>query len=203
MKLPWRPLETAPRLMPVWGMAIGTMGGLAFWLGAQVWPASIAVVLSMLVTAALSAQLEAGAAASGKSAFVLALLLKYSALMALSSANLPFALPANVSLGLIMIAGHAASRALMVSALTSFSLPNAKPPSHADLGVALVLGFSPAFLIGLPGLIGLTGAIVARMGFVAYRRRRPHVIAAADMDRIQHLSEVCFYLGVLAARVYV
>jgi cobalamin synthase len=205
MNLPWRPLRTAPRFMPLWGMAIGAVGGLAYWLGAQVWPTSIAVVLSMLVIAPLSAETEAAprAANAGTVGFLLALLLKYNALMALSTASLPFALPANLALGLIMIAGHAASRALVVSVLVSPSLPGSKPPSHADLSVALVLGFSPAVLIGLPGLIGLAAAIVARIAFIFYIRRRRATIAAAELDIVQQLTEVCFYLGALAAWAYI
>ena len=201
MSLQWRPLQTAPRFMPLWGVAIGAVGGLVFWLGAQVWPASIAVVLSMLATARLSADSETDRRAANVSmvGFVLALLLKYNALMALSAANLPFALPANLALGLIMIAGQAASRALVVSVLASPGPPGSKPPSHADLGIALAIGFAPAALIGLPGLIGLAVAIVARIAFIAYIRRRRPTIAAAELDIIQELTEVCFYLGTLAA----
>ena len=94
---------------------------------------------------------------------VFAVLLKYNALMALSGASLPFPLPANVALGLIMIAGAAASRALVVSM---------RPASHADLGIAWVLGFAPAALIGLPGLVGLAAAIAARIALLAYLRRK-------------------------------
>jgi adenosylcobinamide-GDP ribazoletransferase len=205
MNLQWRPLQTAPRFMPLWGMAIGALGGLVFWLGAQVWPASIAVVLSMLATARLSADSGAATRAGNVSmvGFILALLLKYNALMALSAANLPFVLPANLALGLIMIAGQAASRALVVSVLASPSPPGSKPPSHADLGIALAIGFAPAALIGLPGLIGLAVAIVARIVFIAYLRRQHPSIAAAELDMTQQLTEVCFYLGALATWAYI
>ena len=146
-------------------MVIGAVGGGVFWLGAQIWPTSVALVLSMLATAFLSADSEAAARVANVSAvgFVLVLLLKYSVLMALSTANLPFAVPANLALGLIMIAGQAASRALVVSVLASPSPRGTQSATHADLGIALVVGFAPASLIGLPGLIGLAGAIVARI----------------------------------------
>ena len=200
-----RPLLTAPRYMPLWGMAIGAVGGLVFWLGTQVWPASIAVVLSMLATVLLSPDSGAGGRAANVSrvGFLLALLLKYNALMALSAASLPFVLPANLALGLIMIAGQAASRALVVSVLASPGPPGSKPPSHADLGIALAIGFAPAALIGLPGLIGLAVAIVARIAFITYLRRRRSTIAAADLDTTQQLTEVCFYLGALATWAYI
>jgi len=125
---------------------------------------------------------------------VFAVLLKYNALMALSAASLPFPLPANLALGLFMIAANAAGRALVVSM---------KPASHADLGIAWVLGFAPAALIGLPGLVGLAAAIAARIALMAYLRRKRLVVAAPQLDLTQHAAEVCFYLGALAARAYI
>jgi hypothetical protein len=183
------------------GVLIGAAGGGVYWLGALIWPASIAVVLAMLATALLSASSGAGSAADARTArlglpaIVFALLIKYDALMALSAANLPFRLPANVALGLIMIAGQASSRALAVSA--------SKPLSYADLGIALAVGFAPAALIGIPALIGLAAAIAARIGFIAYIRRSRASVAAAELDLTQQLTEVCFYLGSLAAWPYI
>ena len=201
MSTPWRHPVTAPRFTPLLGVLIGAAGGGIYWLGAQIWPTSIAVILSMLATTLLSAGASSSVAAadSGRVGFVFAILVKYNALMALSAANVPFALPANVALGLIMIAGHASSRALMISVSASPSPGRAasKPPSLADIGIA------PAALIGLPGLVGLAGAILARIVFVAYLRRRRPPVRVADLDGIQQLTEVCFYLSALAAWSYI
>jgi cobalamin synthase len=205
MSTPGRPFLTAPRLLPLVGAALGAVGGGIYWLGAQIWPTSVAVVLSMLATALLSARVGGTvgtpggavgtpAPALGMFGFVFAVLLKYSALMALSGASLPFPLPANVALGLIMIAGNAASRALVISM---------KPASHADLGIALVLGLAPAALIGLPGLVGLAAAIAARIALMTYLRRKPFSVAVPQLDLGQQLTEICFYLGALAARAYI
>jgi adenosylcobinamide-GDP ribazoletransferase len=212
MSTPGRPFLTAPRFLPLAGAAVGAVGGGIYWLGAQVWPTSVAVVVSMLATVLLSARMGGalgtprgtvgtpGDAAGtqtpalGVLGLVFAVLLKYNALMALSAASLPFALPANVALGLIMIAGNAASRALVVSM---------KPASHADLGIALVLGFAPAALIGLPGLVGLAAAIAARIALMAYLRRKPFPVAAPELDLGQQATEICFYLGALAAWAYI
>jgi adenosylcobinamide-GDP ribazoletransferase len=192
---------TAPRFTPLLGVLIGAAGGGVYWLGAQIWPTSIAVVLAMLATALLSASSGAGSLAGARTprsellVIVFALLIKYNALMALSAANLPYRVPANVALGLIMIAGQASSRALAVSA--------SKPVSYADLGIALAVGFAPAALIGIPALIGLAAAIAARIAFIAYIRRSRPSVTAAELDLTQQLTEVCFYLGALATWSYI
>ena len=92
---------SAPRFSPLLGALIGAAGGAVYWLGAQIWPTSIAVVLSMLATAVMPGETRG----FGMVGFVFALVLKYNTLMALSAASLPFAVPANVALGLIMICG--------------------------------------------------------------------------------------------------
>jgi adenosylcobinamide-GDP ribazoletransferase len=207
----------AARYVPVVGVLIGAIGGAVYWLGAQLWPASIAVVLSMLATAVLPGGTPASAVTEqptsdathnvrapgfGVVGFVFALLLKYNALMALSAASLPFAVPANVALGLIMICGHAASRALVVSILGS-AHESPTPLSNGDLVFALSLGFAPAALLGLPGLIGLAVALLARVAFGAYLKRNRKAIANGALYATQQLTEVCFYLGALASWAYV
>jgi cobalamin synthase len=209
-----RPLLTAPRFLPLAGMVIGAVGGAAYWIGAQFWPASIAVVLSMLAMALLAARSDAPWGAQtgslGVLGFVFAVLIKYNALMGLSTASLPFAVPPNLALGIIMVAGNAASRALAVSM---------KPAPYGGLVIALMLGFAPAALIGVPGLSGLVAAILGRIAYGAYvRRNRPAAdagvgtaadagvgtgAAAGGPDITQQLTEACFYLGALATRAYI
>ena len=198
MSTQWRHQVTAPRFTPLLGVFIGAVGGGVYWLAAQLWPTSIAVILSMLATTLLSAGWGASAGMA-----VFAILVKYNALMALSAANVPFALPANFALGLIMIAGQASSRALLISVPAPPAHPASKPASPADIGIALAIGFAPAALIGLPGLVGLAGAILARIVFVAYLRRRRPPFTAADLDGTQQLTETCFYLSALAAWAYI
>jgi len=202
MSTQWRHRITAPRFTALLGVFIGAVGGGVYWLAAQIWPTSIAVILSMLATALLSAGSSAGAGA-GSVGFVFAILVKYNALMALSAANVPFALPANFALGLIMIAGQASSRALLISVPAPPAHPASEPASPVDIGIALAIGFAPAALIGLPGLVGLAGAILARIVFVAYLRRRRPPFTAADLDATQQLTETCFYLSALAAWAYI
>ncbi len=203
----------AAPFIPIVGTLIGAVGALVYWAAALIWPNSIAVVLSLCATTLLCAHTRS--AALGTPIFVFAILIKYEALTALSSANLPFSLPANVALGLIMIAGHAASRALVVSVIALPAKPAAKPVSHIALAAAMVLGFAPAVVIGIPGLIGLAAAIVARIALTGYSRRdgqrwgqpsgQPSAepSAAAELDMTQQLTEVCFYLGTLASWTYI
>ena len=185
----WRRWTTAPRFTPLLGILIGALAGAVYWLGSQFWPISVAVVLSMLATAAFTA----GRAPFGLTGVVFAVLVKYNALMALSAARLPFALPANVALGLIMIAGNACSRALAVAP---------KPGSYGDLGIAWAIGFAPAALLGIPGLVGLAAALAARIACAAYTRR--YARSLTDVELVfQQVTEVCFYLGALASWAYV
>jgi adenosylcobinamide-GDP ribazoletransferase len=216
--------DAAARYMPLVGAVVGAGAGCVYWLATRLWPTSVAVILAMLATALLTGGLhESGlaklcaaggrAAAAGRTrdgpdepraaaaatlCLLFVVLLRYNALMALSAANLAFPLPANCALGLIMIAAHMASRALVVSVAAGGA---AQHLGAADLSFALVSGFIPAALLGMPGLVGLAAAIVTRMAFSAYVKRR-----GADHDHLgatQQLTEVAFYLGALSAWTYI
>jgi cobalamin synthase len=182
-------LGAAARYVPIATAAIGTFGGAVYWVGALLWPTSVAVALSMLATALLSNGLgetiphESGGL--GVLGSVLLVLVKYNALMALSAASLPFAVPANVALVLIMICAHAAAGGMAVSLKIS----------NVDLGVALAFGLLPAAVLGIPGLIGLVAAILARIAFGTYLKR--------EFFAMQMLAEICFYLGAIGSWSYV
>jgi adenosylcobinamide-GDP ribazoletransferase len=208
----------AARYFPVAGALIGALGGGAYWLGTQLWPTSVAVALSMLATTAMrgrtceiagaeqpadSLARETRGRVFGMVAFVFAVLLKYNALMALSAAGLPFAMPANTALGLIMICGHAAGGALVTSLIASPIRVSSTRISNADLGLAMVFGFAPAPLLGIPGLVGLTAAILARVGYGAYVKHGHRTVGGAELYAAQQLCEICFYLGALASWAYV
>ncbi len=193
--------QPAPRLplaahlpahwLPLLGMAIGALGGAVYWLGAQLWPSSVALMLALLATALLDRELDFRGGSAGARAAVLAvfaLLLRYNALMALTSAKLGFVLPANLVIGLIWVAAHAASYGLAASVTAT---------RGGAVLTALLLGVCPAVLLGLPGLIGLAAALAVRL---AAARLPP---AARTCTVLRQLTEIAFLLGALAGWRYV
>jgi adenosylcobinamide-GDP ribazoletransferase len=190
---------------PLIGALIGALGGGIYWLAVQIWPSSVAVILSMAATALLTTQMGSTLPASRLDGLgrVLCLLIKYNALMALSAAKLPFAVPANVPLALIMICGYAASFALPVAVKATRPEKSAPKVSGGSLGLALLIGFAPAALLGIPGLIGLAAAIVAGMGIIAFLKFKRADGSRDALDMTQLLTEACFYLGALATWSYV
>jgi len=211
MSMEWRPallalrsIQRVPaRYLPLLGILVGAIGGGIYWLAAQLWPTSVAVVLAMLATVLTAASSsQSSAKGPGPIYWVFVLLIKYSALMALSAARAPFPLPENLTLGLIMVAGHATSRALLVSVMATHARA-ATRVTATDLGVALGLGLAPAALLGIPGLIGLAAAIVMRLVLGAYAFPKLTGEFPERLDVTQQLTETCFYLGALATWKYV
>jgi cobalamin synthase len=189
---------------PLIGALIGTLGGAIYWLAVQIWPSSVAVILSMAATALLT-QIRGALPATRIDLLsrVLCLLVKYNALMALSAAKLPFAVPPNVPLALIMICGYAASFALLVAVMATRPEKSAPKVSGGSLGLALLIGFAPAALLGIPGLIGLAVAIIAGMGIIAFLKFKRADGSPDALDMTQLFTEGCFYLGALATWRYV
>jgi adenosylcobinamide-GDP ribazoletransferase len=243
VSIEWRPAVLAlqsmqhvrARYLPLVGALIGLIGGAVYWLCAQLWPSSVAVVLALLAIALLDGSMRLLGADTREHWFakssllwidVFVLLLKYNVLMALTAANLGFPVPANVALGLILVCGQAASRGLLVSVLPSRAAGTGDGSaavlasgtaatddcrgatrlsprvSSQDLAVSLVLGFAPAALLGIPGLMGLAAAIIMRLGLAA-RIQRDSTPSPTLLNRVQQLTEACFYLGALASWKYI
>jgi adenosylcobinamide-GDP ribazoletransferase len=199
------PPQGATRFIPLVGILLGGAGAVAYWSAAQVWPTSIAVVLAMLVTVlATAAARSADTPAAGLGAlyWVFVVFVKYDALMALSAARVPFTLPADVALGLILIAGQAASRALVVSVMAT-QVPAVHRVATNDLIVALIVGLAPATLLGIPGLIGLVTAICMRLVLTAAILPRRQYPFRQSLEITQQLTELSFYLGALATWRYI
>lgn len=197
-------MRVTGQFAPLLGILTGALGGAIYWLAVQIWPSSVAVILSMAVTALLTTEFR-GLPATRLDLLgrVLCLLIKYNALMALSAAKLPFAAPSNVPLALIMICGYAASFALLVSVMAARAEKSAPKIAHGPLSLALLVGFAPAALLGLPGLIGLAAAIVVGLGFIAFFKYKRINAAGESLDATQLVTEACFYLGALATWKYI
>ncbi|MEO7205606.1 MAG: hypothetical protein ABI145_02195 [Steroidobacteraceae bacterium] len=189
---------------PLIGILIGALGGAIYWVAVQIWPSSVAVILSMTATALLTTEFRVPPATRlDLLARVLCLLVKYNALMALSAAKLAFAAPPNVPLALIMICGYAASFALLVSVLAARAEKSAPKIGQGALSLALLLGFAPAALLGIPGLMGLAAAVVVALGFIAFFKYKSIAATGDRLDATQLVTEACFYLGALATWKYV
>jgi adenosylcobinamide-GDP ribazoletransferase len=188
---------------PLLGILIGALGGAIYWLAVQIWPSSVAVILSMAATALLTTEFREPATRLDLFGRVLCLLVKYNALMALSAAKLPFAAPPDVPLVLIMVCGYAASFALLVSLMAMRAEKSAPKIGHGALSLALLIGFAPAALLGIPGLIGLAAAIVVGLGFIAFFKYKRIGVSGERLDATQLVTEACFYLGALATWKYV
>jgi cobalamin synthase len=189
---------------PLLGILIGALGGAVYWLAVQIWPSSVAAIVSMALTAVLTTDFRTMPATRlDLLSRVLCLLIKYNALMALSAAKLPFAVPANVPLALIMIGGYAASFALLVAVVATRPEKTAPKIGQGALIFALLIGFAPAALLGIPGLTGLAAAVVAGLGVIAFLRHRNISGSGDALDLTQLLTEASFYLGALATWRYV
>ncbi len=188
---------TASRFAPLVGLSIGALSGAAYWVAVQLWPSSIAVMLSILVGALLTNEMLQVAVATRREVLsqVFYVLIKYNVLMALTAANLPFAAPPNTALWLIMICGYGAGRSLLVCVMGNRSAPRTVPLSHLDFALALLIGCAPAALLGLPGLIGLAAAVLS---VIALMR-----VARGGAALAPWIAELCFYLGAQASWSYV
>jgi adenosylcobinamide-GDP ribazoletransferase len=192
-------------LAPLIGALIGALGGAVYWLAAQIWPSSVAMILSVAATALLSTGMRSALPATRLDILsrVLCLLIKYNALMALSAAKLPFAVPANVAPALIMICGYAASFALRLAVMATRPEKSAPRVSGGALALALLIGFAPAGLLGIPGLSGLTASIIAALSIIAVLKLKRAGGSNDALDMTQLLTEALFYLGALATWRYV
>jgi adenosylcobinamide-GDP ribazoletransferase len=189
---------------PLTGILIGALGGAIYWLAVQIWPSSVAVILSMGATVLLTTEFH-GLQATRLDLLgrVLCLLIKYNALMALSAAKLPFAAPPDVALALIMIAGYAASFALLIAVMAIRADKSAPKLGPGPLSFALLIGFVPAALLGIPALIGLAVALLVGLGFIAFFKYKKFSATGDRLDATQLVTEACFYLGALATWKYV
>jgi cobalamin synthase len=193
------------KFAPLVGLSIGAFGGAAYWLSAQLWPSSIALVFCLLAGALLTNDLRDAGGASRLEILsqLFYVILKYNVLMALSAARLPFAAPPNSTVPLIVICACGASRALYVSIVASLPQKSAPRILNRDLGWALLMGLSPSVLLGIPGLVGLAVAIVSSIGVGSYLKSLHGMQRNGALRAAPALAELAFYLGAQASWSYV
>jgi hypothetical protein len=98
-----------------------------------------------------------------------------------------------------MICGYAASFGLQIFLMATRPQKAAAKIGHGTLILTLGIGFAPAALLGIPGLIGLAAAVIVGLGLLAFLRYKnsPGVDDARDLTQLA--TEACFYLGALAS----
>ena len=219
-------LNRSARYFPAVGLLVGGIGALVFLGALQLWPQPVAVLLSMAATIyATGAFHEDGLSDSvdglgggwdklrileimkdsrvgsyGVVAMVLALLGKFTLLAALDGALVPWAL----------LAGHAISRFCAVVLLATMDyvredlLSKAKPLatrlSIAEMTVALAFVLAALALLPLEKAVaGCLLAALATLWLASKFRRWLGGYTGDCLGATQQVSEIAFYLGLLAA----
>ena len=218
-----RYLSAAARYFPLVGVLVGALGAAVYLLALKVFPASVAVLLSMVATVLATGALhEDGLAdccdgfggayqrddvlrvmhdsrlgAFGAIGIALALLLKWQTLAALPATKVAW----------LLIGAHAASRAAAISLMLTLTYVRgdgkAKPVAHrmnaGAMCVAAAFGLSwlfwPAWRFGLAAVFAL---LCLRALLAWWYRRRIGGYTGDCLGMAQQLSEILIYLLALA-----
>jgi len=218
-------LQGTARYFSLVGVLVGGAGALTFWTTSLILPAPLPAILSTAVTILLTGALHEDGLADtfdglgggatreraleimkdprigtfGVIALVLTLLIKIAALNALPVPIAPFAL----------IAGHAFSRACAISLLfvsnyvgtpeQSRARPVARTMSNGEFFVATVIGVVPMLGCGIYGIVAGLFAVPVWLTLARWFIRRLGGFTGDTLGATQQLTEIAFYLGVLAS----
>ena len=227
-------LNQAARYFPLVGIVVGALSAAVLWLCAQALPLSLAVGLSMtasiLITGAfhedglsdftdglgggftrekaLSIMKDSRVGAYGAIALVLALLLKYQALLELCGKHTLLFVTA------ALIAAHSFSRLMAVSLMltqnyirdddSARAKPAAQQISATSFTVALLTGIASLGILSVAGAqtSGILTAVFAALlmrAYLAWRlQKRLGGYTGDCLGAVQQLTELAFYLGLLA-----
>lgn len=227
-------LEQAVRYFPLVGALVGGISAGTLWLAALVLPLHLAVVLGMvagiLVTGAfhedglsdfadgmggghakekvLSIMKDSRVGAYGVIALVLALLLKYQALLALCGERPPGFAAAT------LVAAHVVSRLMAASIMqtqnyirdddSARAKPAAQRVSATSFSIAVLTGIASLGLLFAAGahgaaLLTAAGAALLMRVYLAWRlKKRLGGYTGDCLGAVQQLAELAFYLGLLA-----
>lgn len=219
-------LNRSARYFPAIGLLVGGLAALVYVLAAMVWPKSVAILLAMAASIyatgafhedglsdatdglgggwdklrILEIMKDSRVGSYGVVALVLALLGKFTLLLELPSAWLPWAL----------VAGHALSRFASTTLLFALdyvredALSKAKPlATRLSVGALLVAaGFAGLGLLGLPLLPVVQGLVLAALATFWLARLFRRWLGGYTGDCLgatQQVAELAFYLGLLAS----
>lgn len=218
-------LQRSARYFPAVGLVVGGLGALVYLGALLLWPPAVAVLLSMAATLyvtgafhedglsdtadglgggwekqrILDIMKDSRVGSYGVVALVLALLGKFALLSALAPALVPVAL----------LAGHTLSRFCATTLLACLdyvrddATAKARPLASrlSAKGLLFALLFVLAALAGLPLVPAAAGCVLAGLatGWLAAKFRRWLGGYTGDcLGAVQQLSELAFYLGLLA-----
>jgi len=218
-------LQGTARYFSLVGVFIGGIGALALWATSLIFPAPLPAILSTVITIFLTGAFHEDGLADtfdglgggatreraleimkdsrigtfGMVALVLTLLVKVATLNALPVMFVLF----------VLVAGHAFSRACAVSLLfvgnyvgsaeQSRARPVAQRMSGGELLVAAIIGVAPLFWCGIHAVVGGASAIVVLLVLARWFVRRLGGFTGDTLGAAQQLTEIAFYLGVLAS----
>ena len=215
-------LNHATRYFPLVGILVGAVCGLVFWLAALWLPHAVAVLVSMATGIGLTGAFHEDGLADaadglgggweraqvlaimqdsrlgsyGAIALFMMLLAKFETLSHMSPAMLPA----------VMIAAHALSRfcATLVIALQSYvrfegkSKPLATRLTSLDIALAALFGLLPLMLLPFRWWLALLPVALVWFWFSYKLKKRLGGYTGDCLGAMQQLTELAFYLGVLA-----
>ena len=221
-------LSHAARFLPLVGWLVGATGAAVFWLAAQVLPIDIAVVLSMAATIrvtgafhedgwadtcdglgggwtkarVLEIMKDSRIGSFGAISLMLLLLGKYHALTDLGAEQ-------DYPLVAALLVAHPLSRLAAVSLMavldyaraddSSKSAPVARRLTTAELGLATLFGVLPLLLLNpREALAALVATAAVTLWALRTFARRLGGYTGDCLGAVQQVSEIAFYLGLLA-----
>lgn len=220
-------LNKSTRFFPLVGILVGAVGALIFWLSDLLLPVEIAVLISMVATILLTGAFHEDGLADavdglgggwtreqvltimvdsrigsyGAVALVLMLLIKYQTLSYQTVALIPASL----------IAGHALSRlcAVLVMVTQRYvktdgkAKPLATQISRGELVTAVVFGVLPLYFLPYHALLALLPVALVWWWFSKKIKARIGGYTGDCLGAMQQLTEVTFYVGLLASATLV
>lgn len=219
-----RQLNDASRYFPLVGILIGLFAGAVFLLSLRVFPQPIAVLLSMLAGVLLTGGFHEDGLADacdgfggGRDRLQILAIMKDSRVGSYGVLGLSFALllkffslaalPAMQFL-VISVGAHAFSRFMAVSLIytqryvrdddSARAKPAAQSLSHSGIACAALFALAPLVWLGAGGVAAAGIALVLRIVAANYFYRRIGGYTGDCLGAVQQVTEIGFYLGLLA-----